>query len=67
MAFIGKTSGVQKGEELQKAPPSPTLDLTKSEIEMLLYMIKDTHFKGEHVQRVFNLVLKLQEHHSKLP
>jgi hypothetical protein len=45
----------------------PTLDLTKLEVETILMMVKDANFKGEHVQKVYNLVLKLQTYYSKLP
>lgn len=45
----------------------PTLDLTKLEVETILMMIKEANFKGEHVQKVYNLVLKLQSYYSKLP
>ena len=51
----------------EEAKHSPALDLTKSEIETILMMIKDANFKGEHVQKVYELVLKLQSYYSKLP
>jgi hypothetical protein len=55
-------------EEPLKAPlPASSLDLTKSEIETLLVMVKESHFKGEHVQKVYELVLKLQNYYSQLP
>jgi len=45
---------------------SPTLNLTKLEVETILIMIKNANFKGEHVQQVYNLVLKLQNYYSQL-
>ena len=35
--------------------------LTKSEIEILLNMIKTNMFLGEHVEQVYSLVYKLQQ------
>jgi hypothetical protein len=53
-------------EEPKKAP-LPVLNLNKAEIETLLNLIREAHFKGEHVQRIFELVLKLQDYYTKLP
>ena len=67
MAFNAKNIiSNNKVEEPSKAP-LPNLQLTKVEIETLLMMIKESNFKGEHVQKVFELVLKLQSYYSKLP
>ena len=53
-------------EEPQKAP-LPVLNLNKAEIETLLNLIRESHFKGEQVQKIFELVLKLQDYYVKLP
>jgi len=66
MAFNAKNVIFNKIEEPSKAPLSD-LQLTKSEVETILVMIKDANFKGEHVQKVYELVLKLQIYYSKLP
>jgi hypothetical protein len=47
-------------------PPSKGLILNKDEVETLLIMVKEAHFKGEHVQKVYELVLKLQNYYSTL-
>lgn len=47
-------------------PPNKGLVLNKDEVETLLIMIKEAHFKGEHVQKVYELVLKLQNYYSTL-
>lgn len=47
--------------------PSPSLELDKEDIAILLNMIKDAHFKGEHIQKVYELIVKLQECYSQLP
>jgi len=66
MAFNAKNVIFNKVEEPSNAP-LPTLQLTKSEVETILMMIKDANFKGEHVQKVYELVLKFQTYYSKLP
>lgn len=66
MAFNAKNVISNKVEEPSKAPLH-SLQLTKSEVETILLMIKEANFKGEHVQKVYELVLKLQAYYSKLP
>jgi hypothetical protein len=41
---------------------STTLDLTDKELELLLLTIKNGLFRGEYVETVYNLTLKLQKH-----
>jgi hypothetical protein len=68
MAFNAKNIvDINKVEEPLKAPLHSSLDLDKAEIETLLMMLKEAHFKGEHVEKVYKLVLKLQTYYSKLP
>jgi hypothetical protein len=45
----------------------PSVHLTKNEVETLLGMVLQASFKGEHVQQVYELVLKLQTYYTKLP
>lgn len=73
MAFsAGKINTEIKKEEPSKAPLSisntelPTLEFEKEEIEVLLLMIKESHFKGEHIERIYKLVYKLQECYKQL-
>ena len=73
MAFTaGKINTEIKKEEPLKAPLSilntelPTLEFEKEEIEVLLLMIKESHFKGEHIERIYKLVYKLQECYKQL-
>ena len=67
MAFSAKNINANKQEEPSKAPLSisniPTLDLSKGEIEILLLLIKDSSFKGEHVEKIYSLVYKLQQYY----
>lgn len=44
-------------------PTASTLDLSKGEIEILLLLIKDGNFKGEHIEKIYNLVYKLQQYY----
>ena len=64
MAFHAKNIQTNKEEEPSKAPLSnSSLNLTKDEVEVLLLTIKEMTFKGEHVERVYNLVYKLQQYY----
>jgi len=64
MAFTANNVQTNKKEEPQKAPlPTSSLDLTKEEVEVLLLTIKEMTFKGEHVEKVYNLVYKLQQYY----
>ena len=68
MAFNAKNIvDINKVEEPSNVPLPSSLDLDKAEIETLLMMLKEAHFKGEHVEKVYKLVLKLQTYYSKLP
>jgi hypothetical protein len=64
MAFAANTINANKQEEPSKAPLSnSSLHLTKEETETLLLTIKEMTFKGEHVEKVYNLVYKLQQYY----
>ena len=65
---IEETIKTPQPEVVQQAlfePPS--VHLTKNEVETLLGMVRQASFKGEHVQQVYELVLKLQTYYTKLP
>ena len=40
--------------------------LNKQEIELLLGLIKQSHFQGESLENLYNLVLKLQQQYLSL-
>ena len=66
MAFSSKNILTEdKKEELVTAPLS-SLAFSKQEIELILLMIKDASFKGEHVETIYNLVYKLQQQYTSL-
>ena len=65
---IEETIKTPQPEVVQQAlfePPS--VHLTKNEVETLLGMVRQASFKGEHVEKVYKLILKLQTYYSKLP
>ena len=43
------------------------INLSKEEIELLLGTLKNSHFKGEVVEILYNLVLKLQNSYLSYP
>ena len=62
-----KAGKVNVGEEaIKKALDAPTLnsniEFTEKELEFLLVTIKNSLFKGEYVEVLYNLTLKLQNH-----
>jgi hypothetical protein len=60
MSLITKIIGSQS---------QPTTDpnvLNKQEIELLLALIKQSHFQGESLENLYNLVLKLQQQYLSL-
>jgi hypothetical protein len=56
------------GSKIEMETPTPsltnnstTLELTDKELELLLLTIKNGLFRGEYVETVYNLTLKLQK------
>lgn len=72
MAFISKHISNNKKEEgsstapLFQSPGEQYLNLTKEEVEVLLILIRDATFKGESVERIYNLILKLQQYYTTI-
>ncbi len=47
-------------------PPAPASDqLNLQELEFLLIMLKQSTFKGETIETIYNLVIKLQSQYTK--
>ena len=67
MAFTTNNLVTKNKVEEPVKVPLPSSNLTKSEVELLLMMIKESHFKGEHIQKVYELTLKLQTYYTQLP
>ena len=63
MGFNAKN--IKMGGETQKMSNPPlnvsTLEITGPELELLLIAIKNGLFKGEYVEILYNLTLKLQK------
>ena len=68
MAFNSKNTNLNNvKEEPSKAPLSDSsLNLSKEEVEILLLTIREMTFKGEHVEKVYTLVYKLQQYYTSL-
>lgn len=52
--------------ESSKIPQTLPLELTDKELELLLLTVKNGLFRGEYVEIVYNLTLKLQKHLTDL-
>jgi|TARA_B100001094_G_scaffold84907_1_gene81280 hypothetical protein len=59
---------VNIGKDIVKEPESSDskIELTEKELEFLLVTIKNSLFKGEYVETLYNLTLKLQKHFVNL-
>ena len=47
-------------------PLTHNIELTEKEIELLLLTVKNSLFKGEYVETLYNLTLKMQEKYKKI-
>ena len=71
MAFLSKHINNNNKEEssttpLLSTPKEQYLSLTKEEVEILLITVRDATFKGESIERVYNLILKLQQYYTTI-
>ena len=72
MAFSSKHINTSDNREessttpLLSTPKEQSLSLTKEEVEVLLIIVKDATFKGESVERIYNLILKLQQYYTTI-
>ena len=57
---------IVKTKTNSEAVNKPINQLTASEIEFLLVLIKNSSFKGEHLESIYNIVLKLQDQYVSL-
>ena len=56
----------QKGIQPQNTETLAPDQLNVQELEFLLMLLKQTTFKGEHVELIYNTALKLQNQHTKI-
>ena len=70
MGFFSKSVDVQNSESSLPLPVTPEStipnQLSKEEISLVLDIIRQTTFKGEHIENLYNLVLKLQNQYVSL-
>jgi hypothetical protein len=70
MAFLSKHINNNKEESsttpLLSTPKEQSLNLTKEEVEVLLIIVRDTTFKGDSIEKVYNLILKLQQYYTTI-
>lgn len=70
MGFFSKSVDIQNGEPSLPLPVTPESSipnqLSKEEISLVLDIIRQTTFKGEHIENLYNLVLKLQNQYISL-
>ena len=71
MAFLSNHINNNKREEssttpLVTTPKEQSLNLTKEEVEVLLIIVRDTTFKGDSIEKVYNLILKLQQYYTTI-
>jgi hypothetical protein len=56
----------QKGIQPQNTETLAPDQLNTQELEFLLMLLKQTTFKGEHVELIYNTAFKLQNQHTKV-
>jgi hypothetical protein len=57
---------IVKSKSTPEVVNKPINQLTASEIEFLLSLIKNANFKGEQLEIIYNIVLKLQDQYIGL-
>jgi len=57
-----KVEGDLKNEISSSLPDTTPIELSEKEVEFILVTIKNGLFKGEYVETLYNLTLKLQKH-----
>ena len=58
---------LQKNTDIQKnTSVDENISISKKEVEILLQMIKNSHFSGDMLENLYTLVFKLQKHYNKL-
>ena len=56
----------QKEELLKISENEVSLSLSKDELAIILQSIKNSHFSGDMLENLYNLVYKLQTNYNKL-
>ena len=66
MAIIDKLRKQNKIKEVNNPPLLSKDSLDQKEITIILELIKNTSFRGDNIETVYNLILKLQNQYTKL-
>ena len=66
MSFSAGKVNIGKDIVKESKPSDSKIELTEKELEFLLVTIKNSLFKGEYVEILYNLTLKLQKHFLNL-
>ncbi len=66
MSFSAGKVNIGKDIVKESKSSDSKIELTEKEIEFLLVTIKNSLFKGEYVETLYNLTLKLQKHFVNL-
>lgn len=67
MSILNKLNQQPQGEAIQTHTNNVSKDnfqLNKAELEFLLTLLKEATFKGEHIEPLYHLIIKLQEQHT---
>jgi len=66
MAIIDKLRKTPKEIKINNPPLLSKDSLDKKEITIILNLIKNTSFRGDNIETIYGLILKLQNQYSKL-
>ena len=66
MALIDKLKKSSKVTKVNNPPLLSKDSLDQKEITIILNLIKNTTFKGDNIETMYNLVLKLQNQYTNL-
>lgn len=54
----------QQNTQASQSPERDAFSLSKTEIELLLTLIRESTFRGEHVETLYTMVYKLQQQYQ---
>jgi hypothetical protein len=66
MAIIDKIRKTNPTTKVNNPPLLSKNSLDQKEITIILNLIKNTSFRGDNVETIYNLILKLQNQYTKL-
>ena len=64
MAFTSSNVKVDNVSEVEKSTSPIDNNLTPEEIQLILVTLRNSTFKGEHVELFYNTVVKLQKQYT---